>query len=315
MQSTARLLRREISTAKAGSRDSLEQVQRELQAGIASQSAMKSELEARVERSAKEFAAAQASVQSSVAAVRDMAGATAAGQSKLTEEIGRLAALAPATQTVDALKGNVEYLLGRVEFVRRELLFELRYGTDHVSGPGVEAPTRIVNKKKVDAARSKALRLNVGCGHLPMDGFVNVDIRELPGVDVIAEASRMPFSPGEATEIFSAHLLEHFPQEELRRNVLPAWRKLLKPGGVLRAVVPDTDMMINEYAKGNYRYDSLREVMYGSQDYSGDFHFNMFTADSLKGLFEEAGLKDYEVHETGRRNGECYEMEVSARAP
>ena len=32
------------------------------------------------------------------------------------------------------------------------------------------------------------------------------------------------------SEIYSAHLLEHFPEEELSRELLPYWYSLLRPG-------------------------------------------------------------------------------------
>jgi hypothetical protein len=38
--------------------------------------------------------------------------------------------------------------------------------------------------------------LNLGSGSNPMPGAVNVDIRALPGVDVVANANMLPFSNG-----------------------------------------------------------------------------------------------------------------------
>ena len=46
-------------------------------------------------------------------------------------------------------------------------------------------------------------------------------MRDLPGVDVVAKAGDLPFEPGSVDEIYSAHLLEHFPQEAMRRRLLP----------------------------------------------------------------------------------------------
>ena len=59
--------------------------------------------------------------------------------------------------------------------------------------------------------------------------------------------------------------------------------------------MPDAETMIREYEAGRYAYDELREVMFGGQDYDGDFHFNMFTPDSLKRLLLEAGFEDVEL--------------------
>ncbi|PRE63353.1 hypothetical protein C6P82_18955 [Burkholderia multivorans] len=214
---------------------------------------------------------------------------------------------------------SIRYLHGRVEFVRRELMFEMRYGA---SSPGekddtLKAKTEILAKEKVAAATRKGeLRLNLGCGHIALEGYLNVDRRALPGVDIVSEVDELPFKNGELTEIFSAHLLEHFPQEQMVRELLPYWFGLLKPGGEFHAVVPDAQAMMKNYIDGDYPYAHLREVTFGGQDYDGDFHFNMFTPESMSTILTEAGFVDVSVIETGRRNGNCYEFEIVAkRAP
>ena len=174
---------------------------------------------------------------------------------------------------------------------------------------------KIVALEKVAAARRSGLKLNLGCGHLPLEEYVNVDWRELPGVDVVADVGDLPFLEGEVQEISSAHLLEHFPQELLRRRLLPVWRDLLMPGGVFRAVVPDGEAMLAGISAGNYPFSDFREVLFGAQEYDGDFHFNLFTPDSLCELLQEAGFAETRIEARGRRNGKCFEFEISAAKP
>jgi predicted SAM-dependent methyltransferase len=145
--------------------------------------------------------------------------------------------------------------------------------------------------------------------------YVNVDMRELQGVDVLAEAGALPFEPGTVDEVSSEHLVEHFPQEDLRRRVLSHWYSLIKPGGRLRAITPDGEAMLTGLAQGNYAFDDFREVLFGSQDYDGDFHFNLFTPDTLRRLVEEAGFTAVEIPVRGRRNGQCFEFELVAQVP
>ena len=217
---------------------------------------------------------------------------------------------------VEDLRESVSYLLGRVEFVRRELMFEMRYGASAPTrGDSLRAQAQILVPDKVAAARAERLRINLGCGDVPLDGYVNVDRRALPGVDVIAEIDDLPFEAGEVAEISSAHLLEHFPEEQLRRQLLPYFASLLRPGGRFRATVPDAEAMMREYSRGEYPYEDLRDVIYGGQDYDGDYHFNMFTPASLTGLLNEAGFTDVAIVAAGRRNGRCYEFEIVATKP
>ena len=151
----------------------------------------------------------------------------------------------------------------------------------------------------------------MGCGNLTLPEYVNVDGRSLEGVDVVADARRIPLDPGTVDELYSAHVIEHFPLQELERVVLPHWVSLLRPGGVLRTVAPDAPAMIDAYGRGEMTFEELRVVTYGEQEYDGDFHFAMYSPDSLTALMKAAGLTDVEVVASGRRNGLSLEMELT----
>jgi hypothetical protein len=235
------------------------------------------------------------------------------------------AQLAEAAAAQRAEIGRVEHLLKegfdelakRFEFVRKEILFELRYGKREVEVEGSPASIepRVLNSAKL-AAMGEAIRVNLGAGHVSKPDYLNVDARELDGIDVVADVRNLPFEKGSLAEIYAAHLLEHFPVEELRTVVLPYWVGLLADGGELVAVVPDMETMISEYVAGRMTFDELREVTYGTQEYEGDFHFNGFTQDSLRAVLQSAGLRDVAVRAAARRNGMCYEMElVGVRNP
>jgi predicted SAM-dependent methyltransferase len=242
------------------------------------------------------------------------------GQAVATQLAGVETSLASGQQGVHAhvnsLAESVQYLLGRVEFVRRELMFEMRYGATapDADQEQLSVKAEILDTAKVDQARqsSEGIRLNLGCGHVPLAGYLNVDRRALPGVDVVAEVDQLPFGAGEVAEICSAHLLEHFPQEQLRRELLPYWVSLLRAGGVFRAIVPDGGGMARAYVSDEYPFDRLRQVTFGGQDYDGDFHYNMFTTESLSELLREAGFTHIDVVAENRENGGCKEFELRA---
>lgn len=235
--------------------------------------------------------------------------------------------VASLVESLDAARNSAEGLFDeaeasigrsrdRIEFVRQEILFELRYGAEgRAEKRPVANVAKIVDAEKIERLRPEGLRINLGCGHIPVDGYVNVDRRPLPGVDIVADIESLPFTENELAEVRSAHLLEHFPQEQLRRAILPGLFSVLRPGGLFRAIVPDSDAMIREYAAGRYPCDDLREVTYGSQDYDGDFHFNMFTPASMTKLLEETGFASVVLVEAGRKNGRCFEFEITATKP
>ncbi len=210
---------------------------------------------------------------------------------------------------VRRLAAEIGSVRERGEFMRNELMYEMRYAARLTGGvsesnlePRIVAPDRIPEPGEI--------RVNLGCGHIPLPDFVNVDSRELDNVDVVADVRNLPFAEGALSQVHSAHLMEHFPLEELRRSVLPYWTSLLRPGGRLTAVVPDAEAMISEFTAGRMSFEDLRLVTFGQQEYGGDFHFNMFSRASICELLREAGLVDVRIVESGRRNGVCYEMEV-----
>jgi SAM-dependent methyltransferase len=247
----------------------------------------------------------------------ELAAQVAALRSAREELAGRMSVL-EAGGTASAHRAAIEERIGgveaRLEFVRNELMFELRYGGASRGFTPAAAEPRILNPGKLAASRDD-VRLNLGCGHIPLESHLNVDGRELPGVDIVADVGRLPFEPATVDEIFSAHLLEHFPVEELKRSLMPYWVSLLRPGGRFRAVVPDTEAMISSYHAGEMSFGDLRMVTFGGQEYDGDFHFNMFSRDSLRSCLRDAGLVDVEMVAAKRRNGLCFEMEVVGRKP
>lgn len=269
--------------------------------------ALAGQLQARSEAEAALRAQVEQS-QGQLATVQADAGAAAARQEAVAQQVASLGAQA------NGLSDSVQYLLGRVEFVRRELMFEMRYGASDPSrqADGLKAKGEILEPAKVEQMRATGLRLNLGCGHVPLEGYLNVDRRALPGVDIVAEVDQLPFGQGEVAEICSAHLLEHFPLEQLRRELLPYWVSLLRPDGVLRAIVPDGAGMARAYATQEYSFETLRQVTFGGQDYDGDFHYNMFSTESMSELLREAGFTRIEVVAENRENGGCKEFEIIA---
>jgi SAM-dependent methyltransferase len=247
---------------------------------------------------AREFERAR---QTFAAALADLQARMADHESGRAEQEARLGTFAE----------QVNDVASRGEFIRREVMYEARYGSRSRGVEHVEA--RAIDLSGID--KTKPLRLNLGSGHVPRRGFVNVDSRELDGVDVVSDVRALPFERGSVDEIYSAHLVEHFPLEELRRVVLPHWLDVLRPGGKLVAVTPDAQTMIEEAAAGRMTFNDLQRVTFGDQEYDGDFHFAMYTPDSFTGLLSEVGFTGVEIIERGRRNGLCYEFEIQAERP
>ena len=108
------------------------------------------------------------------------------------------------------------------------------------------------------------MKLHLGCGSKHIDGFINIDARELESVDVVDDVRVLDkFNKKSVSLIYASHILEHITRLEYT-NVLSRWYELLEDGGVLRIAVPDIEKVFEHYSK--YKdLRTLRGFLWGGQ--------------------------------------------------
>jgi SAM-dependent methyltransferase len=98
---------------------------------------------------------------------------------------------------------------------------------------------------------SAAINLNLGGGGAwKHDGWTNLEY-DL-GYD-LARVGLTDFRTGSVSRIFCSHSLEHMPIESARRLVADCHR-VLKPGGVLRLVLPDCEKFVRAWREGDKQF-------------------------------------------------------------
>lgn len=114
------------------------------------------------------------------------------------------------------------------------------------------------------------IKLNLGCGVIAPDGWINIDcswsarLAKIPlyrrfkngirkrnagwsGSVVISDLRKpLPFGSNEASAVYASHLLEHLYLDEANALLKECFR-VLKPSGILRLVVPDLRNWALEY--------------------------------------------------------------------
>jgi predicted SAM-dependent methyltransferase len=90
-------------------------------------------------------------------------------------------------------------------------------------------------------------RLNLGCGSRFHPEWTNLDFVSA-SKDVIAHDLRkgIPYFANEFDVVYHSHVLEHFKREEARAFIGECVR-VLKPGGILRVVVPNLERLAKAY--------------------------------------------------------------------
>lgn len=152
--------------------------------------------------------------------------------------------------------------------------------------------------------------LELGAGDRPYrDGrnWIHNDQRSLPDIEIVCNCIdidlRIPH--GSVDELRAAHLLEHFGHRETT-SLLKRWRKIVKDGGSIHIEVPNLMWQANALANAQpdpsgrmYSHAELVDLIFGGQDYSGNFHFTGFTSTTLDDCLHEAGF-DCDVNDIGQ---------------
>ena len=90
---------------------------------------------------------------------------------------------------------------------------------------------------------------NFGCGTTFHAAWDNYDHRPSSlAVRPLDLRQLLPLADGVYESVYSSHTLEHLPRNEVLR-VLSEFRRVLKPGGILRLVVPDLELMARTYLR------------------------------------------------------------------
>jgi predicted SAM-dependent methyltransferase len=149
----------------------------------------------------------------------------------------------------------------------------------------------------VDAGEHR--RLNWGCGSHVAPGWINSDIKDEPGIDLVCDIRQgLPLETASIDCAVSIHALPEFCYPEIV-PALEELRRVLKPGATLRLALPDLQRGIAAYQSADDDYfqvdpDEVRSrggrfvvhmLWYG-------YSRTLFTADFALELLEKAGFVD-----------------------
>lgn len=89
--------------------------------------------------------------------------------------------------------------------------------------------------------------LNIGCGKHFHEAWTNIDLVSVsPHVRAYDLRKGLPYSDNSYDAVYTSHVLEHLSPETARTSLQEQFR-VVKSGGVIRAVVPDLEGIAREY--------------------------------------------------------------------
>lgn len=138
-------------------------------------------------------------------------------------------------------------------------------------------------------------RLNLGCGFDLRPGYLNVDFQPFHKPDLVADVGKLDVLPADYyEEVLAQDVLEHMPRTSTRK-ILAHWNRLLAPGGLLHLRVPNALSILRLLAdrknQAVAKQEELIQMLFGTQAYSGDFHFTSFTEPLLRHYLQVTGFE------------------------
>ena len=130
---------------------------------------------------------------------------------------------------------------------------------------------------------SKIKKLNLGCGKKIKEDYINLDIKALPGVDVVHDLNKFPypFDDDRFEYILCDNILEHL--DNLIGVTEELWR-ISKKNGIIEVIVPYFSSLGAFQDPTHKHFFTLRTFDY----FTENFEYNFYTSVRLK--IEEKNL-------------------------
>ena len=138
------------------------------------------------------------------------------------------------------------------------------------------------------------IKLNLGVGGNKKEGFLGVDANEGPNTDIICDLIELSNQiPKESiNEIYSRHVIEHFPRKKIP-EIIKSWIKLLKKSGKITLNFPDLDRYVDYYVEHRDKIpvEEFARWLYGNQKDQYDIHKAGFNGEYISNILKNSGME------------------------
>lgn len=164
------------------------------------------------------------------------------------------------------------------------------------------------------------MKLNLGCWHRYIPGFIHVDLCDMEHIDYKSNIDDLSmFDDSSASLIYSSHSFEYFNRTEAI-EVLKEWGRVLKSGGTLRIAVPDFDSLIQVYKKTG-EIEKILGPLYGQMNINNGneeqtlYHKTTYNFKSLEALLINNGFKNVQRYDWQKTIHKDYDDHSQAYFP
>lgn len=172
-----------------------------------------------------------------------------------------------------------------------------------------------MNEREVKILKEKLekfKKLNLSFDDL-LEDYVNVNVRSLPGTDVVNSFHDLRIFGNECVEeVRASYLLERLPLD-LHEVAIKEWLRVLKPGGKLFIYCPDGRLIIKNYVDGLIDIVKFNKLLFEKDTYAENLNRYVFDLPKLVKLCTFCGFQ-FEG-ESKRPYGYEYELGIECKKP
>lgn len=136
-------------------------------------------------------------------------------------------------------------------------------------------------------------KLHIGCGRRDFGPeWIHIDGGKFPHV-THNNVKKLPFADGTVDVIYASHLIAYFDRFEVL-DLFYEWKRVMKPGGILRVATPDFWRMIRLYNDSKIKLDDIHGPLYGRMEMNGKciYHKTVYDYPSLARYLMLAGFSN-----------------------
>ena len=136
------------------------------------------------------------------------------------------------------------------------------------------------------------IKLHLGCGWRDFGKeWIHIDGGDYPHLDY-QDITQLNFPNNSVDLIYSSHTIEYFDRDEVK-ILLNEWKRVIKPGGIIRLAVPDFTKLIQIYHDTKDLNKILGPLFGKMKMGSSDiYHKTVYDFNSLKIILEELGFSN-----------------------
>jgi len=142
-------------------------------------------------------------------------------------------------------------------------------------------------------------KINMGCGWRNFGSdWIHIDGGDYDHVDYKSIIHLKQFEDNTVDIIYASHVLQYFDRQQVL-DILLEWRRILKPGGILRLAVPNFLEISKLVLNKKYPLDTFLGPLYGkmTMGHKTIYHKTVYDFQSIKTLLNKSLFKDVVVYD------------------